>query len=146
MEISDIIDMIEDLVENASSVPLVGKIMLDKEDILSLIQDLRLNMPEEIKQAKWVKEHRQKILLDAQKEYETMIKEAESKTLELINENEITQRATEKANEIVANAQNAARELRINANRYADEVFESLENNLLEYAKSVHAGRVELRK
>jgi vacuolar-type H+-ATPase subunit H len=146
MEISDIIDMIEDLVENASSVPLVGKIMLDKEDILSLIQDLRLNMPEEIKQAKWVKEHRQKILLDAQKEYETMIKEAESKTLELINENEITQRATEKANEIVANAQNAARELRINANRYADEVFESLENNLLEYAKSVHASRVELRK
>ena len=144
--ISDIIDMIEDVIDNASSVPVIGKVLIDKDEVLGLIQDLRLNMPEEVKQAKWVKENRQKILLEAQQESENMLKEAEAKTLELINEHEISQRATEQANEIIEKAQQSARDLRLGAVSYADEVFASLENKLVNYAKSVHQNRADLRK
>ena len=144
--ISDIIDMIEDVIDNASSVPVIGKVLIDKDEVLGLIQDLRLNMPEEIKQAKWVKENRQKILLEAQQESENMLKEAEAKTLELINEHEISQRATEQANENIEKAQQSARDLRLGAVSYADEVFASLENKLVNYAKSVHQNRADLRK
>jgi len=144
--VSDIIDMIEDVIENASSVPIIGKVLVDKDEVLGLIQDIRLNIPDEIKQAKWVKDNRQKILLDAQKESENMIKEAEAKTLELINDHEISERASEQANEIISNAQNNARELRLGAISYADEVFEALENKLVNYAKSVHQNRADLRK
>ena len=120
--ISDIIDMIEDVIDNASSVPVIGKVMIDKDEILSLIQDLRLNIPEEIKEAKWIKEHNQKSIEDVRK------------------------RATEQANEIIEKAQQNAKNIRLGAISYADDVFAALENKLVNYAKSVHQNRAELRQ
>ena len=53
--------------------------IIDKEELLDLIKEIRLKLPDELKQAKWVKEERQKILVDAQKEASQIIKEAENR-------------------------------------------------------------------
>ena len=61
MEIMEIIDMMEETIDKATVVPLSGKIVVDKEDLLDYIQEMRLVFPDEVKEAKWVKEERERI-------------------------------------------------------------------------------------
>ena len=74
MEIMEIIDMMEETIDKAPTVPLSGKILVDKEDILDYIQEMRLVFPDEVKEAKWVKEERERILSEAQSRSDEMIK------------------------------------------------------------------------
>lgn len=92
MEILSILESLEDLVEKSVSVPFSGKCMIDKEEILEIIKEIRLKLPDDIKQAKWVKEERQRILLEAQKEANEIIKDAENQISSLVDEHEITKK------------------------------------------------------
>lgn len=145
MEILSILETLEDLVEKSVNVPFSGKCMVDKEEMLEIIKEIRLKIPDDIKQAKWVKEERQRILLDAQKEANNIIKDAESKIASLVDEHEITKKAYEQANEIVSNAQKNAREIRLGTREYADGVLNKVEEILLETVEVIKGNRSELK-
>jgi vacuolar-type H+-ATPase subunit H len=125
--------------------PFVGKCLVDKEEILEIIKEIRLKLPDDIKQAKWVKEERQRILLEAQKEANNIIKDAENKISSLIDEHEITKKAYEQANEIVANAQKNARDIRLGTREYADSILNKVEDILKDTIDVVQANRDELK-
>ncbi len=145
MEILSILETLEDIVEKSFNVPLLGKCILDKEEILEIIKEIRLKLPDDIKQAKWVKEERQRILLEAQKEANNIVKDAENKILSLVDEHEITKRAYEQANEIVTNAQKNAREIRIGTREYADSILNKVEEILSDTLEVVQINREELK-
>ncbi|MCX7843012.1 MAG: ATPase [Clostridia bacterium] len=145
MEILNILETLEDVVERGLSVPFSGKCMVDKEDILEIIKEMRLKLPDDIKQAKWVKEERQRILLEAQKEANNIIKDAESRISTLVDEHEITKKAYEQANEIISNAQKNAREIRLGTREYADSVLNKVEEILKETIEVIQANRQELK-
>ena len=54
MEILAILETLEDVIEKSVSVPFSGKCMVDKEEILEIVKEMRLKLPDDIKQAKWV--------------------------------------------------------------------------------------------
>ena len=56
MEILELIDRIEDLVEESSSLPFSKKVMVDSEALFFILKEMRENIPEEIKQAEWIHE------------------------------------------------------------------------------------------
>lgn len=145
MEILSILETLEDLVEKSVSVPFSGKCLVDKEEILEIVKELRLKLPDDIKQAKWVKEERQRILLDAQKEAANMVKDAESKIASMVDEHEITQKAYEQANEIVAAAQKNAREIRLGTKEYADNILNRVEEILTDTIEVIRTNREELK-
>ena len=66
-----------------------------EEELLADIEDIRLQLPEELKQARWMKEERKKIISEAQQEAESIIKAAEEKTIQMVQEHEITKKAYE---------------------------------------------------
>ena len=146
MEVLEIIDMLEDVVEKSMAIPFAGRALVDREELLDLIQEIRVNLPGDLKQAKWVKEERQRILDEASKEAETIIKNAEEKMASLIDDHEITQKAYAQANEIVVAAQNNARELRLGTKQYADDVMASLETKIQKLADIVRENRKELNE
>ncbi|MBZ4645260.1 MAG: hypothetical protein PWR27_588 [Petroclostridium sp.] len=146
MEVLALIDALEDIVEKGVPIPLSGKSVVDKQEILELIQEIRLKLPDDLKQAKWVKEERQRILLEAQKEANNIIKEAESKIISLIDEHELTKKAYEQASEIIANAQKNAREIRLGTKEYADNILANLERIIQETLDVLHENRQELKK
>ena len=74
MEIFTLLETLEDMLEKSRNVPFSGKSVVDKEEILDIIKEIRLKLPEELKQAKWVKEERQRILVEAQNEADEIIK------------------------------------------------------------------------
>ena len=145
MEILAILETLEDVVERSLNVPLSGKCVLNKEEILEIVKEIRLKLPDDIKQAKWVKEERQRILLEAQKEANSIIKDAENKIASLVDEHEITKKAYEQANEIISNAQKNAREIRLGTREYADSVLNKVEEILKESVDVIRVNREELK-
>lgn len=145
MEILSILETLEDLVEKSLSVPFSGKCLVDKEEILEIVKEIRLKLPDDIKQAKWVKEERQRILMEAQKEANTILKEAEGKIASLVDEHEITKKAYEQANEIISNSQKNAREIRLGTRDYADSVLNQVEEILKDTLDVIKMNRDELK-
>ncbi len=138
MEIMEIIDMMEETIDKAPVVPLSGKIVVDKEDLLDYIQEMRLVFPDEVKEAKWVKEERERILAEAQSRSEAMIKNAEEKVVQMIDEHEVTRQAVEQANQMVNDAQTKAMEIKTDCDQYADDILNDLEKRLDMLLKKVH--------
>ena len=138
MEIMEIIDMMEETIDKSPVVPLSGKIVVDKEDLLDYIQEMRLVFPDEVKEAKWVKEERERILAEAQTRSETMIKNAEEKVVQMIDEHEITKEAVEQANQMVNDAQTKAMEIKTDCDQYADDILNDLEKRLDMLLRKVH--------
>ena len=104
MEILEIIDKLEEKIDKAMNIPFINRSLMDKEDLLADIEDIRLQLPEELKQARWMKEERKKIISEAQQEAEGIIKSAEEKTIQMVQEHEITKKAYERATNMIDSA------------------------------------------
>lgn len=130
MDIMEIVDMMEEAIDKASSVPLTGKVMVDKDELLDYLQEIRLVYPDELKEAKWVKEERQRILSEAESRAETIQKNAEETQMQLIDEHEITRRAYETANELVNDAQKKSMEIKTDTDQYVDDILSDAEHRL----------------
>ena len=101
MEIFDVIEQLEEIMESSFTLPIWHKTMVNKADVMELLSDLRLRLPEELKQAKWVKEERTRIITEAHQEASNIVKETEEQVKGMVNEHEITKKAYEQANEII---------------------------------------------
>jgi vacuolar-type H+-ATPase subunit H len=145
MEILLILETLEELINEARTIPLVGKCMIDREEVLEIIKEIRLKLPDDLKQAKWIKEERQRILLEAKKEGSDIVKNAEGRISSLIDEHEITKKAYEQANEIISNAQKNAREIKTGTREYADRVLNKVEEILKETTEVIQVNREELK-
>ena len=145
MEVLELIDMLEDVVDKAGGIPLIGKAIVDRDELLDLIEEIRINLPDDLKQAKWVKDERQRILDDASKEAATIIKLAEEKMASLIDDHEITQRAQAQAGEIVGAAQANARDIRQSTKQYVDDHMAALEAKIERTLMTVREHRNELK-
>lgn len=145
MEICSLLDEMEKAIEDGKSIPFTSKVLVDREDVLDLIKEIRLKLPEELKQAKWVKEERTRILVEAQKEAEGIVKEAENRIIAMVDENEITRKAYEQKNEIIQTANEMAREISNGTKEHADAILERIENVLLDTLKTIQNNRRELK-
>ena len=98
MEIFTLLETIEDILENSKKIPFSNKHIVDKDELLDVVKEIRLKLPDELKQAKWVKEERTRIIQEAKKEGEDIVKEAENRIIAMIDEHEITRKAYEEKN------------------------------------------------
>lgn len=145
MDVLKLIEEIEDILDNASSIPFSNKVMVDADELFEILREIRIKLPDEIKQASWIKEERQRILAEAQKDADTMLSEAELKLKELVDENEITKKAKELAEEIITKAQTNAKEIRLGALEYADNILLEAQQNLKSVIELLNENRQELR-
>ncbi len=145
MEILSILEAIEDLVEKSPGLPLTGRCLVDRDEILEIIKEMRLRLPDDIKQAQWIKEERQKILLEAQKEANSILEDAEGRISSLVDEHEITGKAYDQADEIISNAQKNAREIRLGTKEYADGILSKVEDILKDTLDVIEMNREELK-
>lgn len=144
MIIDDILDMMDDLLDSAASVPFsVKKSIIDCDQMRDYINEIRLNLPQEIKQAKLIVRDRQSIMTDANKEADAIIRRAEDRAKVIVSNDEITKQAKLRAADIINQAQGRAKELKNVANKYIDDVLvrteECLQANLADVRKTRQA-------
>lgn len=145
MEIFTLLENLEELLESGAKVPFSSKVMVDAEELKEILEDIRLKLPDELKQAKWVKEERQRIIEDAEKEAEGLIKDAERKIITLVDEHVITKQALAQKEEIIENANKVSKEISVGTRDYADAILEKVEEVLKETLDVVHNNRKELK-
>jgi len=145
MEIFTLLDELEEYLETAKTLPFTNKVVVNREEVLDIIKEIRLKLPDELKQAKWVKEERGRILVEAQKEAEGIVKEAENRIISMIDEHEITRKAYEQKAQIIETANEMSREISKGTKDYADNLLEKIENTLQEALKTIENNRRELK-
>ena len=145
MEIFSLLENLEELLESGAKVPFSTKVMVDIEELREVLEDIRLKLPDELKQAKWVKEERQRIISDAEQEAENMLKDAQNKIVKMVDEHVITQQALEQKEEIIENANKVSKEISTGTRDYADAILEKVEDVLKETLAVVSNNRKELK-
>ncbi len=144
-----LLEDLEDVLDDATSMPMTKKSLVDVEKIKTIIEDIRLNTPHETKQAKAIIDSRNTILDDANKEAQAIREEAQAQARELVARDQITQTAQAEAAEIIAKAkeegeayvreaQNRASEILGNATTQANEMLASAQKNRADIVKSVN--------
>ena len=121
MNIDEILDVIDELLDRSWSLPLSGgRCVVDADKVRDLIDDIRLNIPAEIKQAKAIVSDRTDIIENAKKEAEQIVRKAEDRARTLIAQEEVSKAAQAKASEILSQAQLKSREIRQAAQEFSD--------------------------
>ena len=145
MEIFTLLETLEEILERSKNIPFSDKVLVDRNEILDLIKEIRLKLPDELKQAKWIKEERERIMSEAHKDADDIVKEAEKRIISMIDEHEITKKAYEKKDEIVAEANEKYRIIDRETKAYADgilanvqEKVKSLQQNLTQIEVSLN--------
>jgi vacuolar-type H+-ATPase subunit H len=145
MEIFTLLETLEDILEKSKTVPFTDKSIVSKEEILDIIKEIRLKLPDELKQAKWIKEERERIITEAKKDADDIVKEAENRIISMIDEHEITKQANEKKKEIIATANDMYREYEMNANSYVDGMLKDVEGDMLKLCEALNSVEVNLQ-
>lgn len=139
-----LLDKLENYIAECSRLPLVGKIVVDEEEIYAIIDDLRASLPHELEQARWLLKERDRVLAEARKEADEILKDAESQISTLASESVISKEAQAQAEEIMERAKQVAREISEGAKEYADSLMASAEEALAEALETIRSGRREL--
>ena len=133
----DYLDQIEDILDSSKSVPFSNKISVEKERIYDVMNEIRLNLPNEIRHAQRIIEDHDKIVAEARTKAAVILKEAEEEAKLLTNEHEIFRRAAEQAAETIEETKKSAKDMRLGAMDYADEVLEKTENMIKEAMENI---------
>lgn len=157
MDIIQLVEEIEDLIENAGSVPFSNKVMIDADELYDILHDMRQSLPEEIKQANWISEEKDRILDEAKSEADTIIsnannehdniiKSAREQANQMVSEHQIVSEARDMAQNIHSEAVQSAREMQVQSITYVDDLLANAQNNLQNTLNVIDENRNELRK
>jgi len=145
MNIHEAIDRLEYLIAHSRQIPLTRTVVIDQEEALASIDDLRLSLPDEIKQARWTLQEQQRLLSEAQAEAARTVSKAGERAQTMIGQHDLVKRAEKQAEAMLREASLKAEETRRAADRYAWEVMQSLETQLLRTVATVKKGVEALR-
>ena len=146
MNIEDYLRQIDDILDAAWAMPLSGgKVVVDVEQIRSLLDSVRAAMPSEVKQAKNIVRDRTDIIDTAKREAETIIRNAEERRNQILSHEEIVRQAQEKAGELLTVTQKKARDMKKNAQDYTESLLRRAEEVLAQQAAELRQTRASLR-
>ncbi|MGI6404428.1 MAG: ATPase [Oscillospiraceae bacterium] len=146
MNIEEVLDLLDELLDKSWSLPLSGgRCVVDAEKVRDFIDDIRINLPNEIKQAKAIVNDRSEILEAAHREAESIIRKAEERAKALIAQEEIIKISQSKASEILAQTQMQSREIRQAAQAFSDDILRVTEEAITNSLNEVRQTRQALR-
>lgn len=146
MKVDELLEQIDDMVDKAVSVPLSGgKCLIPADQLRDILDDIRANLPSELRQAQAIVADRGEIVTNAKREAEDIIRNAEDRARQMVSEEEIVLAARQKANEILISAQQHSRDMRKGANDFADDVLKSTEELLTRQVNDLRHARQMLR-
>jgi hypothetical protein len=120
MDLATRLQQLEELVREAKSMPLSSSVLVSRDEVLQMIQEMQESLPEEIKQARWIVKDREELLAKARGEGERIVEQAREDQRRLAMKEEVARRAEEEAERIEAEAGDKAEQMRREAEDYVD--------------------------
>lgn len=135
-----LLERLESQIATGTGVPATRKVLVERDAILELIDQLRAAVPEEIHAAKRINAEGERILEKANDEAAKVVARAQEQAAYLIGERGLTERAEAEGRQIVAEAMAAADGVRLGADSYAGEVLEALEAEVRKALAGIEKG------
>ncbi len=130
MDILHLVDRLEELVMEGRGIPFSGRVVLDEERFLDIVDQMRVTIPEEIKKAKRIQQERERIIAQANEEAGRIVSLSQEEADKLVSGHEIAQAVEARAAVVLERAQNEAAQIRKEADEYVMEVLSQLEYQL----------------
>lgn len=145
-DVNRLIDMLYEKIEDAKSPALKPSVsMVDRDELLDLLDELRAQLPVEVKRAQELLAAREKFVDEAKRDVERMMRQAELEARTKVSESEVLYAAKEKARQIVAQAEDRSRKLYQVANEYAEDALARTEEAVQAALDEVKESRVRFR-
>lgn len=135
IDILYLVDRLENLVASSRRVPLVNQIMLKEADILSILDQMRTSIPDEIKQARRIIQDKERILAQVQAEASKIMERAHEDAQEAINRESLLRLADEKAEQI-----------KVEADAYVAETLRALRDHLTSIEMDIDRSILSIEK
>lgn len=142
----DAIRELQDMVENGAGLPIAkNKVILDRDEVLDLLNQLENNIPREVKEGRSILDTRERIMQEAERDASNIVREAERKAKHLIDESEIVRQATKNAEEIITNATGRSREIFNSVKAYCDNIFKNTDDELAKMVERTRKSKQSLK-
>jgi cell division septum initiation protein DivIVA len=143
--VEDLLDELDRILGEARAMPLSASVMVNRGEVVALLQELRRLLPEELAQARWVVRSRDEILEHARTDAEQILADARDERDELVSQEGVVRAAAEAAERIREAAEETARRMRLEAEDYVDAKLANFEVVLNRTLTAVERGRERLR-
>jgi len=140
-----LIDELYDALERSTKLPLINKSLTDVSEMISILDELSENLPEEISQARAIVSDRNTIIEEAKKEAENIIKNAQTKAEFLVSQEEVTKNANEQAAALIEETQQKVREMKKAANDYVENIMKKTDDAITAQLTELRKTRQNLR-
>lgn len=145
MDIQHLVDNLEQALNESTRVPLSAYLLVNEEKVYSLLDQMRVAVPEEIKRANRIEAEKDRILAQAKEEAERIRELARQEANELVKRDAIVNAAQHRAENIVERARRDAEALRQDADVYIMDVLNRLEEDLTRTLKVVQNGQQKVQ-
>lgn len=140
MEIVYLIDRLESLINEAKRLPLTSGVIVKQDEFLKVIDQMRITIPQEIREARRLKEEREQVIARALAEAEEIVAEAKGQVDGLLTDEELLKAAREESAKIIEQARREAEKVRKGADEYAIEVLGQLQDQLMALQTTIQNG------
>ena len=140
MDIQHLVDSLEQVLNESTRVPLSAYIIVNEEKIYSLLDQMRVAVPEEIRRANRIEAEKDRILAQAKEEADRIRELARQEAGELVKRDAIVSAAQHRAENIIERARRDSEALRQDADVYIMDVLNKLEEDLTRTLKVVQNG------
>ena len=140
MDILHFVDRLENIVRESRTLPLSRKLLLDEEKLIDIIDQMRVSVPDVVKQAQKVTAERDRQLAQAQEEAERIKQLAKAESQMILEKDQITKDAHVRAKAIVDDAHRQSAKIYADADKYVIDKFSLMERHLLSIVKQVRNG------
>ena len=145
MTLDELLEQFDEVLDSGIKIP-GKKTVVDIEKLRAVVDDIRLNIPSEIKQARGIVADRADIITTAKREADGIIRTAEEKAKAMVAQEEIVKMAQEKAAEIISNAQGKAKEMRRAAQDFVDDIMRRADEGLTANLGEIRKTRAALKQ
>ncbi len=145
MDVHDKLDELITIVEEARSMPMSASCIINRGEVLALLEEVRALLPEEFRHAQLLLADRESVVDEGRREAARIIGKAEEERVELTSETEVVAEAERQATRIRNEAAEEARTMRVEVDDYVDTKLANFEVVLEKTLTAVHRGRDKLR-
>jgi vacuolar-type H+-ATPase subunit H len=146
IEILHLLDKLESLVSTGTRLPLTSRALVDEQEFVDILDEIRAAVPEEVRQAKRLSQEKEKVILQAQSEADKIINGARDEATRILQEDHLIRAAREQADAYVQEAIQRAEEVRRGADEYALAALDGLEDQLERLLATVRKGKTTLER
>lgn len=130
IKILSLLEELEEVITDASRMPFVEKGIIDIDEATSIINDIKLTLPKDFKDAQWIIQEKDRILDEAKSEYNRIIESAKDHA-QYLTENDIVKKEAEKrAQALLTEAENHSRYMKLRAYEYVDKMLYDMQNDI----------------